>query len=48
MLSVKQKNQQAILPIVLLRVGNYTPPSQVRLASTLCTQGLFTLIAGAA
>jgi hypothetical protein len=48
MLSIKQKNQQAIWLIISLRVEKYIPPGRVSLASILCTQGLFTLVAGAA
>ena len=41
-----KRNQQTIKLIIFLGVEKYIPTSRISLASTLCTQGLFTPVAG--
>ena len=47
LLSAKE-NQQTIKPIIFLGSQEIIPTSRISLASTLCTQGLFTPIADGA
>ena len=48
LLSTKKKTQQTIKLIIIPWSWEIIPTSRISLVSTLCTQGLFTSVAGAA